>query len=228
MGSSDLTLVCPVRPGESNEPLRYMLRSVAAHLPEARVILAGHKPAWVQGVEHVPVPQPRPDRSNVARILAAVCAHPSTPSEFMLVNDDFFAMVPNPPVPMVHNGTLADLAGEPGWRHGWYARALANTRGVLAEWGHESPLSYDRVHQPMPVVTEVMGEVLDAAGDVPVLHRSLYGNTVGGGEAGVDAKARAAEPLQDLPWASTAPSSWNRQAGRAVRKAFPDPCRYET
>lgn len=227
-GSAQLTLVCPVKPGERNETLRYMLRSVAAHLPRARVILAGHCPAWVTGVEHVSVVQRRPDRSNVTRILAEVCAHPATPGEWVLVNDDFFAMVPDTPTPLVHSGLLSDLASAPGWRHGWYASALANTRELLFEQGHEAPLSYDRVHQPMPIRTEALGQALESAGGRPVLHRSLYGNRAGGGEAGIDAKARAGEPLPDLPWASTAPSSWHRQAGRSIRKMFSDPCRYET
>jgi len=88
-------------------------------------------------------------------------------------------------------------------------------------------LSYDRVHQPMPVHRDTLGDLLDWTAGRQVLHRSLYGNTVGGGVAGADAKARAGEPLPDLPWASTAPSAWRRQAGRAVRKTFPGPCRYE-
>lgn len=218
-------LIYPVRPGDKNETLRCSLRSVAAHLPDATVVLAGHRPSWATGVGHIPVPQPDQDRGNVARILRAVCAHPSTPPEFTLMNDDFFAMAPDPPVPLVHRESLAELSV--AWRGAWYAKALANTRDILAGRGHPDPLSYDRVHCPLPVSTAVMGEALDGVGDGPVLHRSLYGNAVGGGQTGVDVKARGSEPLPDAAWVSTAPSSWMRQAGRAVRKAFPDPCRYE-
>ena len=225
MGGSGLTLVYPVRPGEKNDTLRYSLRSVAAHLPYARVVIAGHRPRWVVGVEHIPVPQSRQERENVVRILRALCASPDTLPEFVLMNDDFFAMVPNPPTPLIHRGTLADLAVT--WRASWYSRALANTRKILADRGHSDPLAYDRVHCPLPVTTQIMGEALDGVGEGPVLHRSLYGNTVGGGQLGVDVKARGLEPLPDAPWTSTAPPSWPRQAGRAVRKAFPDPCRYE-
>lgn len=225
MGSSGLTLVYPVRPGDRNEPLRFSLRSVAAHLPDARVVLAGHLPRWVTGVEHIPVPQSRQERENVVRILWEVCGHPAVPDEWVLLNDDFFAMVPGAPTPLVHRETLAELSVT--WRGAWYAKALANTRDILAARGHADPLSYDRVHCPLPVVTAVMREALDGVGEEPVLHRSLYGNLVGGGILGVDVKARGSEPLPDAPWVSTAPSSWMRQAGRAVRKKFPDPCRYE-
>lgn len=202
-----------------------MLRSVAAHLPEARVILAGHKPGWVAGVGHIPVEQRRLDRGNVIRVLRAVCDHPSAPSEFVLVNDDFFAMTPDPPVSLVHRGPLAVLGQV--WRAGWYAKALANTLDILDGRGTADPLAYDRVHQPMPVTTTIMQDALEGVGEGPVLHRSLYGNFIGGGESSTDAKVRAAEPLPDAPWVSTAPSSWNHQAGRAIRKTFPDPCKYE-
>ena len=220
-----MTLVCPVGPGERNEQLRFMLRSVATHLPGARVVLAGHRPSWVQGVEHIPVIQGRRGWGNVARILHQVCEHPSMPEKFVLVNDDFYAMVSDPPVPLVHRGPLDGLTSV--WRAGWYSRALAETLEVLRGWGIGSPLAYDRVHQPMPVVTEVMGEALAAVAGRTVLHRSLYGNLVGGGALGVDVKARGSEPLPDASWVSTAPTAWHRQAGRAVRKTFRDPCRYE-
>lgn len=220
-----MILVYLCKPGDRNEQLRYSLRSVAAHLPDAEVVIAGYQPRWVTGVEYIPYPQRKCERENQVRILRALCANPAAPDEWVLMNDDFFAMVPAPPTPLVHRESLAELSVT--WRGAWYARALANTRDILRERGHEDPLSYDRVHCPLPVVTAVMREALDGVGEGPVLHRSLYGNAVGGGQPGVDAKARASEPLPDLPWVSTAPSSWPRQAGRAVRKAFPDPCRYE-
>lgn len=202
-----------------------MLRSVAAHLPDARIVLAGHRPDWVKGVEHIPVKQDRVDRSNVARILREVCAHPGTPPEWVLVNDDFFAMTPTPPTLLVHRGPLVDLRQV--WRTGWYAHALAETLDVLEAWGVTAPLAYDCLHQPMPMATAMVGEVLEAVAGRTILHRSLYGNLVGGGVAGADVKVRAGERLPDAPWVSTAPSSWTRQAGRVVREAFPVPCRYE-
>lgn len=217
-------LIYPVREGEAGT-LRYSLRSVAAYLPDARVILAGHRPPWVAGVGHIPVSQPDQDRGNVARILRAVCAHPSTPSEFVLMNDDFYAMPPGPPIPLVHRGPLVHLGRV--WWVGWYAQALSNTLAILQARGVPDPLAYDRVHCPLPVTTALMGEALEGVGDGPVLHRSLYGNLVGGGQPGVDAKARQDEPLPDMPWVSTAPSAWNQQAGRTIRKLFPDPCKYE-
>lgn len=227
MGSRGLTLVCPVRPGETNEPLRYMLRSVDTYLPGARVILAGHRPSWVRGVEHIPVSQERADPGNVVGILRQVCADPVVPEEFVLVNDDFFAMVPGAPTPLLHRGPLVDLVG--CWRGGWYTAALSTTVEVLAGRGVVGALAYDRLHQPMPIVRDVLGEVLTWVEEGrPVLHRSLYGNRVGGGVAGVDVKVRRVRDLLPAgPWVSTSPSAWAAGPGRVLRARFRQVCRYE-
>ena len=219
-------LIYPVRPGEKNEPLRYSLRSVASHLPDATVILAGHRPRWVTGVDHIPVTQRRPGRENVARILAAVCAHPDVPPEWVLMNDDFYAMAPDPPVPLVYRGPLFDLSAV--WRQGWYATALARTHEVLDGRGVSDPLAYDRVHCPMPVTTAEMREALDGAGAGPVLHRSLYGNTIGGGVLGEACKVRTPRVvLPEQGWVSFNDWSWSQRPGRTVRRMFPRKCRYE-
>lgn len=223
-----LTAVFPVGPGERNDPLRYSLRSLDRHAPGVRVILAGFRPRWVTGVEHVPVAQPYRSWGNVVRILRAVCSHRLVPEEFVLFNDDFFALRPVTRVPLLYCGTLEDLASQRGWNGGWYGDALANTQALLHGSGYARPLSYDRVHQPMPVYRGTMASVLDRAGPNPVLHRSLYGNTVGGGFPGVDVKARFRDdPLPGGVWASTAPGAWRGVAGERVRALFCEPSRFE-
>ena len=225
---SGLTVVYPVGPGERNESLRYSLRSVDRHMPGVRVIVAGHKPSWVTGVEHVHVPQPRRSWSNVVRILRVVCSAPVTPRRFVLLNDDFFALSPVEGVPLVHCGPLGRLGEWSGWSGGWYGEALANTRILLARSGCEEPLAYDRVHQPLPVVRDVLGQVLGGVGGVPVLHRSLYGNTVGGGVRGEDVKIRGRrESVPGGGWVSTAPGAWSGVAGRQIRDLFGSRCRFE-
>lgn len=225
---SGLTVVYPVGPGERNESLRYSLRSLDCHMPGVRVIVAGHKPSWVTGVEHVRVPQPRRSWSNVVRILRVVCSAPVTPRRFVLLNDDFFALSPVEGVPLVHCGPLGRLGEWSGWSGGWYGEALANTRILLARSGCEDPLAYDRVHQPLPVVRDVLGQVLGGVGGFPVLHRSLYGNTVGGGVWGEDVKIRGRrESVPGGGWVSTAPGSWSGVAGRQIRDLFGSRCRFE-
>lgn len=224
-----MQLIYLVKPNRTNDMLRYSLRSVAAHLPHADVVLAGYNPAWAQGVRYLPVHQTRTEHKNQVKILRTVCADTAVEDTFVLMNDDFFAMEPGPPVVLGCQGLLADLGERGGvtWRTGWYGQALANTRDILYGWGVHDPLAYDCVHQPMPVHREVMGEALYRAGTRSVLHRSLYGNLVPGGEEVGDAKTRAGTGGRPGPWLSMDGPSWHGAAGRAVREQFTAPCRFE-
>lgn len=214
-----------VGPGERAETLRYSLRSIDRHMPGVEVFIAGHKPSWVRGVTHIPVPQQRKSWANVSRVLRVACTHPEVPDEFVLLNDDFFALSRVSEVPpLLHTGPLERLSDHRGWSGGWYGDALANTRALLSRWGITDALSYDRVHQPLPVHRDTMQHVLHRASSVrPVLHRSLYGNIVGGGVPGVDAKARYRnDPLPGGVWVSTAPGAWSGAVGERLRATFPN------
>lgn len=223
------TLVYPVRQGYRNESLRYSLRSIIAHVPHDRVIIAGYRPAWVKDVEYISVPQLRNDKGNVRKILSAVCNDPRTPDEFILMNDDFFALTPNPEIPLVYTGLLQELDQYTGWQHGWYKNAMENTLKVLQESGIKQPLSYDRVHRPLPIQRESLKSALESAKTHTVLHRSLYGNLFGGGVPGTDTKIRyMGETLpQDQSWVSTSKVAWSNQAGQAIRVRFRERSKYE-
>ena len=80
----------------------------------------------------------------------------------------------------------------------------------------------------MPVNKGVLGEVLGGVGGFPVLHRSLYGNTVGGGVWGEDVKVRGGgEGLPGGGWVSTSPGSWAGVAGHLIRGMFGLRSRFE-
>ena len=222
-----MTLVYVVRPGERNERLRYSLRSVAAHLPHARVVIAGHKPSWVKGVEHVPIHQPLPHRSDMPGMIRRVC-EAFVADEWVLMNDDFFALTPSPAVENVYTMELSALAYQTGWRSGWYKRAREYTEQLLLLRGVRLPMSFDRVHQPMHLVNADLLEVFDETGDKDVLVRSLYGNMVSGGVPGKDAKVRGFTGKVPLSgWMSVDRESWQGQGGWAVRNRFGMKCQFE-
>ena len=223
---SGLTVVYPVGPGERNESLRYSLRSVDRHIPGVRVIVAGHKPSWVTGVEHVHVSQARRAWSNVVQVLRVVCSSPVTPRRFVLLNDDFFALSPVGGFPLVHCGPLGRLGEWSGWSGGWYGEALANTRVLLGRSGCEEPLSYDRVHQPLPVVRDVLGKVLGGVGCSGV-HRSF---TATRWVVGFGGGCEDPGPQRKCSWwwvGFDGPGAWSGVAGRQIRDLFGSRCRFE-
>lgn len=220
-----MILVYPVRLGEDNQRLRYSLRSVAQHLPDAEVVLLGHCPSWVRGVVHVPFEQKASWHGNVPRMIRRFVER--APSEWALMNDDFFALSPSPDVEVGYVGTMAQLAVRPGFQSGWYGQAVHITRKALVAQGHTRPMSFDRVHRPLPVTNDVLGEALERVGSSDVLVRSLYGNAVGGVET-TDAKVRGYfDAIPNEGWMSTGRDSWKGYPGKVIRRQFDRPCRFE-
>src|SRR5690606_31556781 len=173
-------LVYVVRPGETNEELRYSLRSVAEHLPHRQVWLAGHCPRWARNVGHIPVEQAGTKYQNSTRNLRAAAEHPGVADVFLLMNDDFFVMKPVPRMPVLHRGPVDRVEAYYASRaRGLYLRGRRETRDLLASLGHHRPLSYE-LHVPMPMRKSRVLEVLDIGRDLEVLHkRTLYGNLYG-------------------------------------------------
>lgn len=223
-----MRLVYVVKPAEVNESLRYSLRSVRRHLPQAQVTFIGHKPAWVQGVDHFEVPQRRVDQSNVPRLIR-IFANASVYDDWVLMNDDFFALTPDPAIECNYSGTLNALTRQPGWRAGWYSRALMVTRKVLTGWGVENPVAFDRVHRPMPINNAELVDVLDRVGTNDILIKSLYGNMCSA-PVWSDVNTKVYGLLDTLPetdWVSVNRTSWDGRAGGQLKKMFPQPCRFE-
>ncbi|WP_432111370.1 hypothetical protein [Streptomyces sp. YPW6] len=225
-------VVYVVGPGDANEELRYSLRSLAAHFPHEKVWIAGHRPSWVSDtVGHIPASQARSRFLNSTGNMRAACEHPEVAEEFVYFNDDFFVMEPVDEVPVVHRGTIDEVAAVTRsslYRRGGQATQLLMKRLGLADDG---PLLSYEVHAPMTVGKARMLEVLAKGAGLPVLHkRSLYGNYWRlGGEQITDVKVHNRDDgLPPGPFASTSDDAFaHGRAGELIRAAFPDPCRYE-
>lgn len=230
-----LSLAYIVRPGESNPELRYSLRSIWAHMPHARVWIVGHCPAWLTGVQILPTEQQRSKRENAMVNLAALAAR--GPEEFVLMNDDFFAMRPvsSPPSP-VHRGRLASLADDreaarPGSEHG---KVLRLTDSLLREAGIGDPLAYE-THTPMHLQRDGLALALDYGAKHSLgeqfAPRSIYGNLLrlGGQQIGnVKVYADEDDPPSAVDWLSTTDRAFRyHPVGNRIRRAFPDPSPYE-
>ncbi|MEZ7005825.1 hypothetical protein [Streptomyces sp. AD55] len=226
-------LVVPVRQGPVNEQLRYALRSWAAHLPHRHVWLIGYRPAWAQRVRHIPTVQTGTKYQNTTQAVRAVCEHPDVSDPFILMNDDFFVMQEQPDgVPVLHRGPVRQVEAYYATRgQGRYLRGLRETRDLLVSLGHEDPLSYE-LHVPLTVHKKGMLHALDVGRHLDVIHkRTAYGVLNGiGGEQIEDVKVLWRAPrFPSGPFLSTMPDAFAHGAvGTHIRRAFPQPCPYET
>lgn len=226
-----LDIIYPVRPGDSNEELRYSLRSIEANLPHGRVWMVGHKPGWVRNVEHLPGNRHGSPQLNLWHNLLTACRHPEVSDEVVIFNDDFYVTTPIPKVPILYRGYLDDHLARPRVQRGaeWWRQSLHTTLIALRTLGIDRPLSYE-LHVPFRADKAAMAEVLDRFATLdpqcPPQWRTLYGNLHQiGGTQHPDCKAYTRAAVGE-PFHSTDDSSF-RHFLAAFNRMFPRPSRYE-
>lgn len=228
-----MILLYLVRPGNSNEELRYSLRSAARNLDVDEVWTVGYQPLWLTNVRHIPGNTGPSKQVNVYNNLRAACAHPAIPQDAVVMNDDFFILTRTPEIPVWYRGSLHGHIESLGRRNDWWSRSMRATRLWLEHRGHTSCRSFE-LHLPFPVDTGKMGTVLTEAADYqpgnPPQWRTLYGNRWEVPAVQIfDVKIERYGTLQPAAgMLSTTDTSWVRSpAAAAVRAMFPKQSPYE-
>jgi hypothetical protein len=235
-----MLLICPVRPGDVNEELRFAIRSweTNLHYPGGlELMTVGYQPSWLAPDVHIPgnhyKSMPLAVFDNV--FLGAEAAVGMGAGEVLYMNDDFYCLDPMGSVlPVRRNCTLAQhIEGFPGNAGLWWPRSLRLTASWLAEEGFPHPDSYE-VHRPLLATPSGMYEALgrwlerpdSMAGDVPQW-RTVYGtlNKVDAYPV-KDAKLGLHATGIGTPWLSTSDQSWRRHAP-SIKKRFQKPSRWE-
>lgn len=224
-----MDIVYVVKPGDSNQELRYSLRSLA-NVDHDRVWIAGYKPEFVSNkVEYIPVPnQPTKYLSSTANLEAA-CKHPRVSDEFVYFNDDFFILHPISTFGCYDRGLVRDvLACNPPSK---YRTGGEQTLRMIQDYmGIDSPKSYE-LHIPMVLRKDLMLETIRKGRGIPAFHkRTLYGNLW-------DLPSRSAQDVKvkDLhtpppagPFVSTTEHSFEHgDVGKVIRSLFPKASVYE-
>jgi hypothetical protein len=232
-----MLLICPVRPGDNNEELRYALRSweTNLHLPSGLTLMTvGYCPVWLRPDHHIAgnqyksMPHAVFDNVRLGALEATNMGH----EECLYMNDDFFCMDPVGAVlPVRRNISLAEqIALFPSNAGTWWPKSLRLTASWLAEVGFPHPASFE-VHRPLPAVPRAMFEALSrwdlGSGDTVPQWRTVYGvlNEVEAYPV-VDAKLSHKTLGIGTPWVSTSDETWRRYAMQ-FRKRFQKPSRWE-
>jgi hypothetical protein len=146
----------------ADNELRYSLRSACQYYPHTRVLVVGHRPAWLRGVEHLAAHDVYPSGvANVIHKLSKAVHAGVLEDEVTLMNDDFLFLQPVVgELPTYTRGTLADRVARMDHHNAYrvmHERCLAQLRA----WGIAQPLDYG-THTPMR---------MRRAGMLDVLHR---------------------------------------------------------
>lgn len=227
-------LICPVRPGDTNEELRYSMRSWEENLilPDLELVIVGHCPSWVKPDDHLDGNRIKSMPFAVFDNIRNVSEYLSGAGEAIYMNDDFFCMDPTGSVlPVKRNTTLAEhIAKFPVNAGVWWPRSLRLTASWLASEGYPSPDSYE-VHRPLVADADDMAQALGRwdlrSEDTVPQWRTVYGvlNEVEAYPV-QDAKIGGKVTGVGTPWISTSDQSWRLYAG-AMKKRFQKPSRWE-
>jgi hypothetical protein len=235
---NEMDIVIPVREGDSNESLRYCLRSIDQNMPHRNVIIAGYKPKWIQNVTYIAQPVVSQNKyRRVAMNIMAGAQAPDISEWFVLFNDDMFALDPVRELAPFHRGhmitmiTSGEMAKAPKQRD-----SLLMTYNALTHAGKPAPLNYE-LHMPMIMNTFgllMLQPMLEAMKlkRAPIQLRSFYGNMHDiGGEEMEDVKLhdRGVFTYQEyFPIVSTTADVFEHGlAGEEIRSRFPNKSKYE-
>jgi hypothetical protein len=232
-------LICPVRPGDVNEELRFALRSWERNLilPDGMELLTvGYKPSWLDPDNHVKgnkfksMPHAVFDNIRLASEWAVDAGLGEEDAIYM--NDDFFCLDPVGCVlPVKRNLTLAQHLASVGPSSAtWWPRSLRLTASWLDSEGFPDPDSFE-VHRPLLASPGGMFEALSrwdlGSGDTVPQWRTVYG-TLSKVKAYpvMDGKLGTRTTGYGTPWVSTSDQSWRRYAP-TIKPRFQKPSRWE-
>lgn len=217
-----------VRRGERNEELRHSLRSLA-NLPHDTVHIAGHTSTWVKNVNSIYVSQYGLRKNEAAKNNLIEGLKRISIDRVAIFNDDFFVMNPVTELQWVSNGDLERVARvrKSVYPHSRYTKATFATLGLLKEkYGIIEAYNFD-THRPQVFDRELLLDLLQDLED-PLIHwRTIYGNITGQTPV-FGSNAKNPPEFEGRDFLSTNDITWKRQPiGKYVRKAFPDPGKYE-
>jgi len=87
-------LVYIVKQGDKNTDLKYSLRSVERFCNYRNIYIIGYKPSWVTNVKYIKTIQSTTKWKNATNNILTACKTEEISDNFILMNDDFFAIKP--------------------------------------------------------------------------------------------------------------------------------------
>lgn len=244
-----MDLVYIIKKGEINSDLRYSLRSVEKFVPHDKIWIVGYKPFWVTNVKHIPVEQTENKWKNSVKNILAACNCENISDDFVLMNDDFFAIKPIIDLKDSINlslGSLKDSVDMHKTKNSNWHHAFELVYNLLKELNIPEPYYDYESHTPLLInrkkYLEVMNlpKVKEFMNTSNILHkRTLYKNiekqyipiTLNQDvKISVDSQVPAKTKVCD--WISVADnesrSKFYPQLNNLLQELFPNPSKFET
>lgn len=174
----DYVYIC--REGD-NEELRYSIRSVVKNLPEGNIWLIGGKPEWYIG-NFIEVKNIGNKFENITQCYYKIINDDRISNNFILMNDDFFAIKKIENIKNYYDGLLEDKIKKHMEINGIssYTFALKTAKKILLKNKIKQIFNYE-IHMPMIFDKQKLKKIKDLS----LAPRSLYGNLFNIGEESI-------------------------------------------
>ena len=222
-------IAIPVRDSGPSEPesLRYVLRSIATHLPGESVTLVGHRPSWYRG-PHIPTHQIKGVDKHV-NIGTNLVTAARTFDRFCFWSDDCVILRPSAHAVYARPEPIDSLHARLRRSDPW-TKTLGAQRDLLHAWGFDtSTIPCGDSHHPILIRSELLQKVLERTSRDNPNHpvgsfRALYAAHV---RPVISRDPKATHPAAKLSrnrtYVSLTPITWRGQPGADIRALFPDP-----
>lgn len=122
-----MTIVYTIGRGSawSDNELRISIRSMVKNTPVKRIVIVGHKPAFLTNVDHIHIPDGPRKAFNIHQKTLAAC---EVADDFIQAADDHFVLKPTDFSTYFHGGLIKEKR-----YHGAYQRIVSNTHQELPE-----------------------------------------------------------------------------------------------
>lgn len=203
--------------------LRISIRSMVKNTPVKKIIIVGHKPAFLTNVTHIPFPDGPRKALNIHQKTQAACKEAEV---FVQAADDHFVLKPTDFEQYYHGGLIKEKKYT-----GSYARTTYNTKQVLPEG-----LFYN-LHIPMKMKADRYEEIMSKYdwANYNFLIKSLYANNENvEGIRSCDCKVRnfmrrdqIDKYVEGRTFLSVGDSGLSHDMKKFLLEMFPDKCEYE-
>ncbi len=220
----------------TNNEIRYSLRSLEnLQLDYGAVWIIGEKPHWVRGVNHVQVKDStRHKTANVIRKILVACHCPDIRDDFVLMNDDFYFIKPQPLRSLARRSLQELVAQFNQLPSNTYAGALGASLTYLNAQGIAKPFNYD-IHYPMVFNSEKFIGVFDHLdkNKHTMTYLSTYGNLFMSDPQIIEKDFKVHSPsdlhrLKDSDFISSSDAVvFNPRFKQLMKDKLPDRSRYE-
>lgn len=216
-----MDIVYIVKVNDSNEELRYSLRSLK-NVDHNQVFIVGYTPSWVKNIESIPTRQDGLRYNNSNNNLRAALNDPRVSEDFIFMNDDFFIMEETEIKPF-YMSTMNSFIKKINSRA--YLKIIEDTDELL-EILEATHKSYE-LHIPFvfnKTKLRKLFEIIDKhnVNGLNLMTRTLYGNYYEiGGKRMDDVKIRDYETVERKKYLSTTDDSFERgRIGRYIKSKF--------